>query len=54
MGACDDIVRGFLLIFINNKFVDSVSGKTFVVINPSVGRGEELCVRGDKPIGGER
>ena len=31
----------FFQLFINNEFVDSVSGKTFPVINPT--NGEKIC-----------
>ncbi|CAH3193891.1 unnamed protein product, partial [Porites evermanni] len=35
-------------VFINNRFVDSVSGKTFPTINPATG--EKICevAEGDK------
>lgn len=37
-----------LQVFINNNFVDSVSGKTFPTINPATG--EKICdvAEGDK------
>ena len=37
-----------LQVFINNNFVDSVSGKTFPTINPATG--EQIChvAEGDK------
>lgn len=37
-------------VFINNEFVDSVSGKTFPTINPATG--EKICdvAEGDKVL----
>lgn len=38
----------FLQLFINNEFVDSVSGKTFPTINPSNGEVIANISEGDK------
>ncbi|KAH6924963.1 hypothetical protein HPB50_027034 [Hyalomma asiaticum] len=38
----------FIKIFINNEFVDSVSGKTFSTINPSTGAKIADVQEGDK------
>jgi hypothetical protein len=46
---CYEFLICFILqLFINNEFVDSVSGKTFPTVNPATGKKTVDIAEGDK------